>query len=77
MDRDDEFTQFFLTWQLFLEYGGPDVPLNTVAVYHCLGGERSMHYELNKRFELAQRMSQEVWLERPGLFENQKLEILF
>ena len=40
-----EITRFFLTRQLFVYYGAPDVPVNMVASYHHLDGERSMQHE--------------------------------
>ena len=40
-----ENTQFFIAWQLVTYYDAPDVPVNMVAAYHCLDGERSMHHE--------------------------------
>ena len=37
--------EFFLVQQLFIYYSPPDVPVNTVASYHRLGGEGSVHDE--------------------------------
>ena len=39
-----EVTQFSLAWQLFIQHGAPDVPLNMVASYHTLDGKRSTHH---------------------------------
>ena len=46
-----EITRFFLTRQLFVYYGVPDVAVNMVAAYHRLDGERIV---------LAQRVFQGV-----------------
>ena len=43
--QDDETTPFFLTRQLFIHYGAPNAHVNTVAMYHHLDGQRSMHHE--------------------------------
>ena len=40
-----EITRFYLARQLFVDYGAQDVPINIVAAYHRLDGERSMHHE--------------------------------
>ena len=44
--RDYKITWFFLARQLFVYYGAPDAPVNMVAVYHHLDGERNMNHEL-------------------------------
>lgn len=54
-------------WNL---YGAPDVPVNMEATYHRLNGEISMCHAWIEKFKLAQGVSQGVWVERPGKFEN-------
>ena len=44
-DQDYNIAQFFLTEQLFIWYGAPDVPVSMVAAYHRVDGERSVHHE--------------------------------
>ena len=73
-----EITWFFLVRGLFVHYGAPEVPVNVVAAYHRLDGERSMHHEskTDEKFEIAERVFQGVWLEGPGKFENENFKIL-
>ena len=42
--QDDETTRLFLVRKLFVHYGTPNVPVNMVAPYYRLDGERSMYH---------------------------------
>ena len=44
-DQDYEIARFSFAWQHFVKYATPDVPVNMLAMYHGLDGERSMHHE--------------------------------
>ena len=46
--QDGKIFWFFLARQ-HVYYGAPDVPVNVVAAYHHLDGERSMHCESKSR----------------------------
>ena len=67
--RDDKTTQFFLTQQHFIHYHTPNVHVNMVGGYHGLDGERTMHHQ-SKSSNLAQHVSQGVWLKGLEKFEN-------
>ena len=66
--QDDKTTRFFLVRELFIYYGTPDVPVNMVAAYHRLNGERSKH-RVSKSSNLLSVL-QGVWLEGHEKFEN-------
>ena len=63
-----EITQFFLVCQRFIHYGTPEVPVNMVPAYHHFDSERSMI--MSRKCELAQHVSQRVWLEGPRNSKN-------
>ena len=64
----------FFPQQLFTYYGAPDVPVNMVALYHRLDGERSMQHE-SKSLNYHNVCPTECGLKDIKKFENSKFKI--